>query len=100
VLCFLKFGERIGVSYDTCSDMIVEVSIFVNQSSDCDIELRLTVEAQEANRASIKSAGDGLKLSDDFGGSFLWGPSDRASRETRGEGGEWGVFWSESAPNC
>jgi hypothetical protein len=39
VLCFLKFGERIGVCYDACANMIVEVSIFVNECSDGDIEL-------------------------------------------------------------
>lgn len=92
VFGLFKLRDGVGVRDDAGTHMIVEVTVFVNQSADRDVELGLLVEPEETHRTGVKPARDGFKFGDDFSGPLLWSTGDGPTGKTGGQRGEVTVF--------
>ena len=88
VFRFFKLGGGIGIGDDASADMIVQMTVLVDESADGDVELGFVIESQEAHSAGVKAAGNGFEFRDDFGGSFLRRAGDGSSGEASGESRE------------
>ena len=99
VLGFFKFGSGVRVGDDAGADVVVEVSVFVNEGADGDVELGFAVEAEVAHGAGVETAWGGLEFGDDFGGAFFGRAGDGAAGEAGTESIDGRLILAEGSAN-